>query len=279
MGNFINLKAMKILIDTHANLYPLSHLSGTVVDRIKARLSFPNPAYLGTQKRGFSTWNIPREICGYQVDGDRLIIPRGFTAQLVGILRDAAVQYRIEDRRRTLPTVDFTFLGELLDFQEEAVSAMAARDFGTLAAPTGSGKTVVALALIARRRQPALVVVHNKELLAQWIARIEEFLEIPAREVGRIGGGKMVVGDRVTVGLVQSLYKCAGEVVPKVGHLVIDECHRAPSRTFTEAVSAFDSRFMLGLSATPWRRDGLSRTPSFIGTRGIRFTRWRRPPW
>ena len=69
----------------------------------------------------------------------------------------------------------------------------------------------------------------------------------------------MVVGNRITMALVQSLYKCVVEVVPKVGHLVIDECHRAPSRTFTEAVSAFDSRFMLGLSATPWRRDGLSR--------------------
>jgi len=178
---------------------------------------------------------------------------------LIGMLGGAGVQYRVEDRRRTLASVDFTFRGELLDFQEVAVSAMAARDFGVLAAPTGSGKTVMALALVAKRRQPALIVVHTKELMEQWIARIEEFLGIPAREVGRIGGGKMVVGDRVTVGLVQSLYKCAGEVVPKVGHLVIDECHRAPSRTFTEAVSAFDSRFMLGLSATPWRHDGLSR--------------------
>lgn len=44
-----------------------------------------------------------------------------------------------------------------------------------------------------------------------------------------------------------------------VGYLIVDECHRTPSRTFTEAVTAFDSKYMLGLSATPWRRDGLSR--------------------
>ena len=257
---------MEILIDTHANLYPLSHLPGAVVDRIKARLSFPNPAYLGAQKRGFSTWNIPQQIQGYRVEADTLIIPRGFVRQLIGILRGAGVRYRFEDRRRTLPPVAFTFHGQLEDFQETAVEAMAARDFGVLAAATGSGKTVMALYLIALRKQPSLVICHTRELADQWIARIEEFLEIPAREVGRIGGGKMVVGDRVTVGLVQSLYKCAGEVVPKVGHLVIDECHRAPSRTFTEAVSAFDSRFMLGLSATPWRRDGLS--PAHLLVRG-----------
>jgi superfamily II DNA or RNA helicase len=252
-------EALKILIDTHANLYPLSRLPDGVADQIKARLIFPNPAYLGAQKRGFSTWNIPQQIKGYQVEGDALIIPRGFTRQLIGILKNADVQYCHEDRRLTLPPVDFQFLGELLDFQEVTVSAMAARDFGTLAAPTGSGKTVMALALAAMRRQPTLVVVHSIELQNQWISKIEEFLGIPAREVGRIGGGKQIIGDKITVALVQSLYKVAPDVAPHVGYLVVDECHRCPSRTFTEAVSAFDSRFMLGLSATPWRRDGLSR--------------------
>jgi superfamily II DNA or RNA helicase len=77
--------------------------------------------------------------------------------------------------------------------------------------------------------------------------------------VGRIGGGKMVVGDRVSVGLVQSLYQRADEIAPYVGNLVVDECHRAPSRTFTEVVSTLDSKYMLGLSATPFRRNGLSR--------------------
>jgi superfamily II DNA or RNA helicase len=61
------------------------------------------------------------------------------------------------------------------------------------------------------------------------------------------------------VALVQSLYKCARQVAPYIGHLVVDECHRAPARTFTEAVTAFDCKYMLGLSATPWRRDGLSK--------------------
>jgi len=104
-----------------------------------------------------------------------------------------------------------------------------------------------------------LIVVHSRELQDQWIARIETFLGIPASEVGIIGGGKMKVGDRVTVALVQSLYKVAPEVAPNFGNLIVDEAHRAPSRTFTEAVTAFDCRYMAGLSATPWRRDGLSR--------------------
>jgi superfamily II DNA or RNA helicase len=89
--------------------------------------------------------------------------------------------------------------------------------------------------------------------------RIETFLGIPSDEIGIIGGGKKKIGRTVTVAMVQSLYKCAKEVAPRIGHLVVDECHRAPSRTFTEAVTAFDAHYMLGLSATPWRRDKLSK--------------------
>jgi superfamily II DNA or RNA helicase len=250
---------MRLTINNFARLGPVEQIPGFLLKQIKGRLTFGNPAYLEAEKRGFSAWNIEPEIQVYQVEGDRLIIPRGFTRQLVGILRGAGVEFKLDDQRRVLPEVDFQFLGELRDFQVDAVQAMASRDFGTLSAATGSGKTVMALALVVRRRQPALIVVHTKELADQWVSRIGTFLGIPAREVGRIGGGKMVVGDRVSVGLVQSLYQRADEIAPYVGHLVVDECHRAPSRTFTEAVSVFDSKYMLGLSATPFRRDGLSR--------------------
>jgi superfamily II DNA or RNA helicase len=248
-----------VTINNWTHLYPLRAIPASVLTRIRERLTFPNPAHQEAERLGFYAGHIPREIRCFQETASGLLVPRGFTRQLVGIVKAAGLAYRIEDHRRTLAPVDFTFHGQLKDFQETAVEAMAARDFGTLAAPTGSGKTVMALALIARHRQPALIVVHTKELLEQWQARIETFLGIPAREVGIIGNGKKRIGDKITVALVQSLYKCAGEIAPHVGHLVIDECHRTPSRTFTEAVTAFDCRYMLGLSATPWRRDGLSR--------------------
>ena len=88
---------------------------------------------------------------------------------------------------------------------------------------------------------------------------IETFLGIPKEDIGIIGAGKKIIGDKITVALVQSLYKCVDEVSLKTGFLLVDECHRTPSRTFTEAVTGFDSKYMLGLSATPWRRDNLSK--------------------
>ncbi len=178
---------------------------------------------------------------------------------MILLCRHHGLPCEIKDQRRNLPPVEISFNGQLKSFQRQAAAVMLKKDFGTLTSPTGSGKTIIALYMIAKRRQPALIVVHTKDLAFQWIDRITSFLNIPASEVGFIGSGKNKIGEKITVALVQSLYKCADEVAPFIGYLVVDECHRCPSRTFTEAVTCFDARYMLGLSATPWRRDKLSK--------------------
>jgi len=186
-------------------------------------------------------------------------LPRGYMGQLIRRCRKDGIEYLIHDNRRNLSLLDFTFTGMLKPFQKAAVEALGPKHFGTFSAPTGSGKTIMALALIADRRQPTLIIVHTQDLADQWVNRVETFLNIPEAEIGRIGGGKKKIGTHITVALVQSLYKCAEEIAPHIGFLIVDECHRCPSRTFTEAVSLFDSKYMMGLSATPWRRDNLSQ--------------------
>ena len=88
---------------------------------------------------------------------------------------------------------------------------------------SGVGKTVYGLYLIARRRQPALVVVHTRDLAMQWVERVEEFLGIPGREVGMIGGGRDKVGQAVTVATVQSVYSRARELRKRIGHPTLIE--------------------------------------------------------
>ena len=224
------------------------------------KLEFLNPKWLENERMGRWNRGTPKLLRFYdKVRGTGLWIPRGYIRQLILLCRRHGIDYQLHDQRRNLPSVNFAFNGELKSFQKVAVDQMLARDFGTLSSATGSGKTVMALYILAQRRQPALIVVHTKDLAAQWVERIETFLGIPSKEVGMIGGGKKVVGQKITVALVQSLYKCAEEVAPRIGFLIVDECHRCPSRIFTEAVTGFDSRYMLGLSATPWRRDKLSK--------------------
>ncbi len=227
-------------------------------ENLVKRFTLTNPQWVDRKRLGRWHGSTPQTLKFYGTFRESFFIPRGYTRQLLSLCRSRGVDYELIDRRRTLTDLDIPFQGKLRPFQETAVEESAAREFGTLAAPTGSGKTVMGLALIARRKQPALIVVHTRELLEQWMAQIEKFLGIPPAETGQIGGGKKRVGEKVTVALVQSLYKCADQVAEKVGHLIVDECHRTPSRTFTEAVKFFDCKYMLGLSATPWRRDRLT---------------------
>ncbi|MEN8781410.1 MAG: DEAD/DEAH box helicase [Desulfobacterales bacterium] len=238
----------------------LTGIPPQLYDLLTQRLKFPNPKYLENARMGRWNRGVPKELRFYfRLRGGGLEIPRGFIRQLITTCRRLDIDYTVEDRRRSLPPVDYAFSGQLRPFQQQAVQHMLRKEFGTLNSPTGSGKTVMALYILAQRKQPALIIVHTADLARQWSERIESFLNIPVKEIGRIGGGKKKIGEKITVALVQSLYKCAETVAPQVGHLIVDECHRTPSRTFTDAVTEFDARYMLGLSATPWRRDNLSK--------------------
>jgi superfamily II DNA or RNA helicase len=238
----------------------LENVPPELMEVLVEKLQFLNPKWLENERMGRWNRGTPKLLKFYdRVGRSGLWIPRGYIRHLIDRCRRQGINFRIDDRRRTLTAVDFTFRGRLKPFQKLAVDTMLEKDFGTLSSATGSGKTVMALYIVARRRQPALIIVHTKELASQWVERIATFLGIAPEAVGLIGGGRKVVGEKITVALVQSLYKCADEVAQNIGFLLVDECHRCPSRTFTEAVSSFDSQFMLGLSATPYRRDELSK--------------------
>ena len=236
----------------------LSDIPQGIKNELIDNLTLTNPKWLENVRMRRWNRNVPKTLRYFNRYKDTYWIPRGYLRQLIVMCRRHNIGYQLEDRRRTLPATKIQFQGLLKPFQKQAVEKMLDRDFGTLNAPTGSGKTVMALYMLAQRRQPALIVIHTKELAFQWIEQIHRFLDIDASQVGLIGAGKKQIGRLITVALVQSLYRCADTVATKIGHLIVDECHRTPSRTFTEAVTEFDARFMLGLSATPYRRDNLS---------------------
>src|SRR5512147_2497024 len=111
-------------------------------------LEISNPKWVENERMGRWNRGVPRTLRFFdKVGADGLWIPRGYLRQLILLCRQLGVDHRIEDRRRLLPPVDFTFRAELRPFQVEAVMQMAGRDFGTLTSPTGSGKTVMALGL------------------------------------------------------------------------------------------------------------------------------------
>ena len=244
---------------TLANCIDIAGAPEHLVRKIRETFTIENPMWIDNDR--MSRWNGGTDhwLTFYENHPDGLTIPRGAMGLILYFCKEMGVRYQIIDQRRTLPPVDFTFVGILKGYQQQAAKDILGRDFGVLQAPTGSGKTVMALSIIAERRQPTLIIVHSKELMDQWVERIEQFLAIPRAEIGIIGNGKHRIGEQVTVGIINSIYPIAGSLKNHFGHIVVDECHRCPSRTFTEAVTSFDCRYMLGLSATPYRRDGLTK--------------------
>lgn len=220
---------------------------------LKGRLTIDNPQYIAAKK--YSRWigkKLKPQLKYYDPVPGGLRFPRGFSNRAVLFCRQfTGKNPAIIDQRRLLPEIDLVFGGALRPYQQEAVASAAKKSFGVIEAGTGSGKTVMALALIAKRRQPTFVVVHTKELLYQWQERARQFLGV---EPGLVGDGKFVLAP-LTIGIVNSARKRVAELVPHFGHLIVDECHRVPAHLFTDVVSRFDCHYLLGLSATAYRSD------------------------
>ena len=225
---------------------------------LKAALTIDNPKYQAAKQ--FGRWigkQLKPQLFFYREESDALVFPRGFGNQAVLLCRQhQGMGPVIDDQRRQLPEIDIAFSGELRPYQQQAVRAVLGHSFGVLEAGTGSGKTIMALAIIAARRQPTLIIVHSKELMYQWQERIEQFLGLGC---GLAGDGRFDV-QPLTVAIVNTAKKHLHELPSQFGQIVVDECHRVPASLFTEVVAAFDCRFMLGLSATAFRReDGMTR--------------------
>jgi superfamily II DNA or RNA helicase len=226
---------------------------------LRQRLTMDNPQFASMERLGKWTGDTPRRLSFYENTTAGLEIPRGFADQAYHICHGNGEQITIQDERQLLPEVEFNFHGSLRPFQEDAVKDMLKTTQGVLDCPTGGGKTVIALNIIVERKQPTLIICHTRELLAQWVDRAGQFLGVDAKDIGVIGAGKFTIGDKITVGMVQTLCKKVDEVKGRFGHVVVDETHRAPSKTFTDVVGNMDARFIMGLTATPYRRDGLGR--------------------
>ena len=243
---------MNFIINNKLTVNGFSQKAG---EATRAMLTMPNPKYREALKQGRWTGNIHPELRFYNKTGTGLTCPRGAARQIYRLCQQHGENINLVDHRRVLEPVDFYFKGELRPYQQKAIDAVLGRTDGVLEASTGSGKTVMALATLATRKQPALILTHTLELLNQWRERIRSFLGV---EAGTVGDGKLDI-QPVTVATVQSARKQLDTLPQHFGQLIVDECHRTPSTTFTECCEAFDAKYLVGLSATPFRRDGLTR--------------------
>jgi len=148
--------------------------------------------------------------------------------------------------------------GKLTPFQERAARALLDHDIGVLVAPPGSGKTVIGAWLAAARRCSTLILVQRQPLLEQWVTQLCMFLGIEPKTIGRIGGGRRSANGRLDVATIQSLVRKGrvDEVVARYGQVIVDESHHLPAVSFERGLAEVNARHVVGLTATPRRRDG-----------------------
>lgn len=236
-----------------------SGLPQPLLNRLIRLAAFANPAFYKAQAMRLSVWDKPRVIGCAENLPQHIALPRGCLEPVQTLLQEQGIGWELVDERQKGSPLELVFAGQLRDDQEAAVEAILRHDIGVLQAPTAFGKTVVAAAILARRGVNTLVLVHRADLLRQWHERLQAFLDVVPEAIGSIGGGKAKSTGQLDIAVMQSLVR-KGEVNPVVhsyGQVIVDECHHIAAASFEAILRQVKARYVLGLSATLVRRDGL----------------------
>jgi superfamily II DNA or RNA helicase len=237
---------------------PKESLSPPLKNRLIRLAAFQNPEFYKAQAMRLPTFNKPRIICCCEDFSRHIGIPRGCLEEVVELLQSLNIKPEVVDERFSGTQIKLNFHGTLRPDQELAAKTMLNHETGVLSASTAFGKTIVAAYLIAQRNANTLVLVHRRQLLDQWISRLSHFLNLDPKKIGQIGGGKRNPTGVIDVALIQSLSRkvIVDDIVGDYGHLVVDECHHIPARSFEMVTGQCKARYVTGLSATVTRKDG-----------------------
>lgn len=234
-------------------------LPPSLLSSIKHLASLRNPMFYERERLRLSTYRTPRFVKCYDEDVSHLHLPRGTLEDLQAAVQAVGSRLAVTDLRRASHRLSFEFQGALTSAQHAAVKAMLAHVEGVLVAPPGTGKTVMGCAAIAARNLPTLVLVHRRPLLDQWRQQLVNMLGLQPGDIGEVAGGKVKQTGVIDVAMIQSLkgQPDLAQFFSSYGLLVIDECHHVPAFSFDSCVKQACVLHLLGLTATPYRRDGL----------------------
>ena len=185
---------------------------------------------------------------------DSLYIPKHYGIQQFGPFT--------ESTRNVEKTPDkfWEFNGKLREQQIPVVNSFLKPEphDGIISLQTGGGKTICGLYIASELKLPVIILVHNTFLKDQWVERIKDFL--PNARIGSVQGETIDIENKeFVIAMLQSLalkdYPI--ELFSKIGLVIVDECHHIASEAFSKSIPKLTSKYMLGLSATPERKDKL----------------------
>lgn len=244
--------AVKLHIQDGAYWY---NLPESAQEKVEKDLTFPNPEYENAKKQGaYIPSYIPSEIAFFEKEDNNYYTPKGYIYYLKKFLAKKNVAVKIKDNSAIFPKMELSFNGKLRKYQKNMVNGVTSYPVGMVEALTGAGKTVTAMGIIYKIKQPTLILVHSKELLDQWQESIQKFL---GYNCGIMGGGKVDIKD-ITVAIINTAEKHLDKLTKRFGMLICDEGHRAAGKRFRDVIIRVEAKFHYLLSATPFRQDGLT---------------------
>ncbi len=250
-----------------------SSLSSTQIAYLKTMGSFWNPQFFKRQRQRLSTFKTPRIIDLSVELPDFICLPRGLEDGL------EKLSTHIEWKDQTIKgnAINVSFVGELKSEQEKATAELLKNSNGVLAARTGFGKTVVAAKIIAARKVSTLILVNNRELAQQWKKQLKNFLNINGKPlikeytatgrkrkkdmIGSFYGSTHNRSGVIDIATIQSFKGTKEEqaILNDYGMVIFDEVHHVPAFSYDEVIKNIGAHYLYGLSATPYRQDGLSK--------------------
>ncbi|MDP2831079.1 MAG: DEAD/DEAH box helicase family protein [Candidatus Omnitrophota bacterium] len=233
-------------------------LPSVLLNQLKRIAAFQNPEFYRRQSLRLSTSLTPRVICCSEIMDGYLSLPRGCLDDICCVLNEYGIKAEVNDKRILGITKRFRFHGKLTKEQKSAAKKILSSEIGVLSAPPGTGKTILAIYAIAKRKTNTLILVHRKPLMEQWRKQLSDFLGLDVQKIGQIGGGKDKATGVLDVAMIQSLGD-KGSVDDRVadyGFVIVDECHHVSAVSFERVMTEAKAKFVLGLTATPYRRDG-----------------------
>ena len=255
-----------------------TNLKAAMQNRIRRMAAISNPVFYKNQAIGTSNYDTARWIyLGKDHLSGYIQIPRGLQDELWENIKQADIDYEMEDERQQGRKINVDFKGELRPEQDKALKELIRYDNGILHAATAFGKTVVSSAIIAQKKINTLIILESSALIEQWKEALEKFLNIneglPTYETktGRVRKRKSLIGtlqgahDSMTgiidIAMAGSLCKNGKyhKMMNEYGLVLIDECHHSASETIANVLKEVKAKYVYGVTATPKRGDGLEK--------------------
>lgn len=223
---------------------------------LREELNLLNIEFVVRERAGLPTYGSPRFINTILSNDEIVSIPRGFLDQLTKWLDDHKIHYVISDETIMRDPIKLNLKTDMFPFQQDAVESFEKQSQGILISPAGSGKTIMGLALIAQKMQPAIILTHRRQIYDQWLDRIESTLGIPRTKIGQLCSTKKEITLPIIVAMVQTLGRLSSlnGIADRFGTIIVDECHHMPAKMFRDVVSKFSGKYLFGLTATPDRK-------------------------